>query len=591
MKTITQVVQNLVKPYIDNQDQAVESNIAPVETDATSSTGSYSQGEQLILNKILYDVTAAITVGDPLEVGTNIAVAPKISAAIGGKQEQIEVSSMPTASASNVGKVLIYIGATTSTYTSGQSYQSTLEDGNYIWKPTSISSVDASDVVYDNQTSGLTATDSQAAIDELASQNQTLTSAFVNNVNQNGCKNILDVGARYRAGTMDSKVTIVDDVITVNGAQSSSTHFRLCPAENDNSYVLPAGTYIIVGESSDTNLAMSMKKNGNYLYNSLNPSTPREFTANGTDYFEVQIHLNQASYSNATMKLMICLKSDYEISPKWEPYAKTNRQLTEDSATWDVLSEVGAVNYCNFDTASGTKKGYTFTNDKGVVHVTGSRTSGETGNIDFNKTISLKAGTYKLTGCPSGGSDDTWRLILNINNSAQYSFDYGDGAVFTLAADSDNVKVYCTIMANYSDSVDMYFKPMIAPVSYKGPYGPYAKTNKELTEDITTIESVLPNKLSIIKDTTWHHTAVISCDMVSGGLAYMFTAEGVIMVFTTSSNINMLQLATNPDAHIKIEGSGLTKTLTDWNDSEYTVSRNNVWHLTPITGNWTITTS
>ncbi len=178
MKTIVQLVEEL-KDYLLNKDskakQAVEANIAPVETNASSSSSAYAVGAQLILNDVLYDVTSSISVGDAIAVGTNITAASKLTANIKSKQDQIEVSTMPTASASNVGKVYIYIGSTTSSFTSGQSYQSTLEGSSYIWKPTSINSVDASDVDYDNQTSGLTATNAQAAIDETAGKIGDLT--------------------------------------------------------------------------------------------------------------------------------------------------------------------------------------------------------------------------------------------------------------------------------------------------------------------------------------------------------------------------------------------------------------------------------
>ena len=82
MKSITQVVQNLLKPYIDNHRQTFESNIAPVETDATSASRSYSKGQQLVLNDVLYDVTASIAADDPLSTtgaGANIAAADTIS--------------------------------------------------------------------------------------------------------------------------------------------------------------------------------------------------------------------------------------------------------------------------------------------------------------------------------------------------------------------------------------------------------------------------------------------------------------------------------------------------------------------------------
>lgn len=171
MKTIVDFTTAIKTYFLGKDDaskQAVEANIADVETDATSASKAYNVGEQLILNDILYDVTASITAGDALAVGTNIAVAPKLSAAVSGKQDQIEVTTMPTASAAYLGKVLIYIG-TTGTYTSGQSYQCIYESGSYSWVPAGGSgTVAADDVTYDNTSSGLIATNAQDAIDELA---------------------------------------------------------------------------------------------------------------------------------------------------------------------------------------------------------------------------------------------------------------------------------------------------------------------------------------------------------------------------------------------------------------------------------------
>lgn len=170
MKTVVDLATTL-KTYFIGKDttakQAVESTIATVETDATSASIGYSVGEQLYLEDILYNVTASITAGDPLTVGTNIAVAPKLAASVSGKQDQIEVTTMPTASAAYLGKVLIYIG-TTGIYTSGQSYQCVEESGSYSWIPAGGSgSVTAAEVSYDNTSSGMTADDVQEAVDEL----------------------------------------------------------------------------------------------------------------------------------------------------------------------------------------------------------------------------------------------------------------------------------------------------------------------------------------------------------------------------------------------------------------------------------------
>lgn len=92
MKTVVDLTTAL-KTYFLGKDadakQAVEANIAPVETDATSASKGYAVGAQLILNDVLYDVTAAISQGDALVVGTNISAADTIVDQIANAQTAI----------------------------------------------------------------------------------------------------------------------------------------------------------------------------------------------------------------------------------------------------------------------------------------------------------------------------------------------------------------------------------------------------------------------------------------------------------------------------------------------------------------------
>ena len=221
MKTVVDLVTAL-KTYFLGKDtaakQAVESNIAPVEIDASSSAAAYSVGDQLILNDILYDVTASISISDALVVGTNIAAANDLSTQIGGKQDQIEVTSMPTASASNFGQVLIYIGATTSTYTSGQSYQSTLEDGSYIWKPTGSGAPTAAAVSYDGTQSGSSETNVQGAIDDLYSQEQTLETALLDKLGTSDIANNLTTTTVGKVLDATQGKALNDSISTTNTA-------------------------------------------------------------------------------------------------------------------------------------------------------------------------------------------------------------------------------------------------------------------------------------------------------------------------------------------------------------------------------------
>lgn len=92
MKTIVQLVSEL-KDYFLEKDtsvkQAVESNIAPVEADASSASKAYAVGQQLVLNDILYNVTAAISAEDALVVGTNISAAYDLTTQIGNANARI----------------------------------------------------------------------------------------------------------------------------------------------------------------------------------------------------------------------------------------------------------------------------------------------------------------------------------------------------------------------------------------------------------------------------------------------------------------------------------------------------------------------
>lgn len=102
MKTIVQLVSEL-KDYLLEKDtaakQAVESNIAPVEADASSASKAYAVGQQLVLNDILYNVTSAISAEDALVVGTNISASDDLTTQIGNANARIGAVTSQTLAA------------------------------------------------------------------------------------------------------------------------------------------------------------------------------------------------------------------------------------------------------------------------------------------------------------------------------------------------------------------------------------------------------------------------------------------------------------------------------------------------------------
>lgn len=105
MKSITQVMQNLVKPYIDTKDKAYAANIAPVEV--SPAEAAHTAGTQLIYNGVLYDVTADIAINDDLATegaGANISAANKVTEQISSVNEALsnEVEARATLGAHNL---------------------------------------------------------------------------------------------------------------------------------------------------------------------------------------------------------------------------------------------------------------------------------------------------------------------------------------------------------------------------------------------------------------------------------------------------------------------------------------------------------
>ena len=64
---------------------------------------------------------------------------------------------------------------------------------------------------------------------------------------------------------------------------------------------------------------------------------------------------------------------------------------------------------------------------------------------------------YFLRGCPSGGSDSTYHLVINQNDS-NIIYDYGEGIIFTL---TDTANISCRLRIAVGGSCDGLFKPQL----------------------------------------------------------------------------------------------------------------------------------
>lgn len=147
--------------------------------------------------------------------------------------------------------------------------------------------------------------------------------------------------------------------------------------------------------------------------------------------------------------------------------------------------ENGCVNLCNHNATSSSDKGIT-----AIVNADKTITVNGTATANFTLYLSLdavSANKYKISGCPSGGSLSTYEIEWLVNGSWGKK-DYGDGVVVdgTITNAAIHIKSGATLS-------NVLFKPMITladmPNSDYAHYVPYAKSNKELTDDVSELSS------------------------------------------------------------------------------------------------------
>lgn len=110
---------------------------------------------------------------------------------------------------------------------------------------------------------------------------------------------------------------------------------------------------------------------------------------------------------------------------------------------------------------SNTSNGVTFTiNDDKTILVDGNNDGTANSRFIINN-YSLKAGTYILNGCPSGGSSDTYRLaIQKTSDWSILGLDTGSGSEQFTIDEATNIQVAIFIQKGQTIS-NLLFKPMI----------------------------------------------------------------------------------------------------------------------------------
>lgn len=214
--------------------------------------------------------------------------------------------------------------------------------------------------------------------------------------------------------------------------------------------------------------------------------------------------------------------SDYnqvkaQVTQNTESIALLNSAVDAKIA-WSDYAQLGAVNYCKctIETTTLNDGTTTFTvtvNDDNSVTISAPSYPVTLATNLFTKFWSdlsadeckpLVGKVLKFSGCPQGGSNSKYKMGLYRVESSDGSGgtveDYGEGAEFTWRNNGSGTKTYVSIaiISGYVMTGPLTFYPMIAPVSYNGPYVPYAKTNEELTSNIATLDSSINGILNSV---------------------------------------------------------------------------------------------
>lgn len=193
------------------------------------------------------------------------------------------------------------------------------------------------------------------------------------------------------------------------------------------------------------------------------------------------------------------------LNTNYEAADNVTKQLNDaEQNIYEVMGEMGAKNLIPYPYSKGTTttNGVTYTvNADGSI----SADSDGVGATDTSiyrlygftadtKYITLPAGSYILNGCPAEGGSSSYRIFINRQGDVDaYAIDDGEGATFTLDT-ATNIGIAIRVAKDYVAD-EVIIKPMIRlATDTDDTYQPYAKTNKELTDDVSSLNTAIANE-------------------------------------------------------------------------------------------------
>jgi len=267
--------------------------------------------------------------------------------------------------------------------------------------------------------------------------------------------------------------------ITVNGTATANTYLRIGSILDK---VDSSKKYILSGCPSNGSLSsyfqyVSYQPGNGNLGNDIGNGITFQPSVSGVTFTSLAIYIyikSGQTVNNLVFKPMI-RKAEIEDST-YRPY---NHQAIQNQL--NAQGVLGAKNLLKNTATSQTINGITFAvNADGSVTANGTATA--VANFNISLSISDKLSCI-LNGCPSGGSDNSYRIGARYNNSGTltYNYDTGSGCGINDISIVDRVFVQ---IANGQTVNNLVFRPMLRLASDPDDtYVPYAPTNAKLNEE------------------------------------------------------------------------------------------------------------
>ena len=356
-----------------------------------------------------------------------------------------------------------------------------------------------------------------------------------------------------------------DGTVTVSktGSPTANSVFTLT-----TTLKLPAGKYILSGcPSGGSGSTYYMQGFGNVDYTTgsgiLDTGNGVTFTLTATNTLTIKIYI-RTGWSGGTLVFKPMIRMAEDSDTTYQQYAQKNLNLL----SYEDNGILGAKNFIPYNLANIKSRNSAGTWSDNVYTVTDGDTKTITLTVNSDGSISVNgtapsliafiiaspitldnAKSYIMSGCPSGGSNSTYRVDFGV----QAISDYGSGIMFKGTQYSNAAPYNYFRIVIFADAVlnNLTFYPMVRLATDTDPtYQPYAMTNRELTEKAIMSTETVSSDVGAIVVRRLNGVLFLTIDQLTAQVGTSWTAVGTTSI-PLDHNSSVGHLMTNGGKLIK----------------------------------------